>query len=139
MTTRVIALGLAALALVGCDNSPSTGGARDNDAALLQFAREALPLMQGLERCRNAYGSYPPNAEAIVGCLPRNTSLVRQGSFIKVGNWMISPDDTGVGYTMTRQLEGRGMLVRRCARQTCRWIYDPGNGKPAAEVKLTPR
>ncbi len=59
-----------------------------------------------------------------------------------VGDWLVSPDDSGAGYTLMRHLDGKSMLLRRCAVRTCHWIYDPGDGKPAVEVKLggaTPR
>jgi hypothetical protein len=37
---------------------------------------------------------------------------------------------------MMRHIDARAMLVRRCARQACRWIYDPGDGRPSLEMNL---
>ena len=138
-----IVLFAATLALAACDNRSSTGypsggggSGSSADPALLRMAQEALPLTRGLERCRAAYGSFPPNADATIGCLPGGTPITRQGSFVVVRDWIISPDNTGVGYTMMRHLDARAMLVRRCTRQTCRWIYDPGDGRPSVEMNL---
>ena len=139
-----VALAIAALALAACDNRQSAsypagsgGGAASNaDPALLRMAQQALPATRGLERCRAAYGSYPPNADATIGCLPGGMPIKRQGSFVAVGDWIISPDQTGVGYTMMRHIDAKAMLVRRCVRQSCRWIYDPGDGRPSVEVNL---
>jgi hypothetical protein len=129
----------AALALAACDNRPNTGYPQSGgnaDPALLRMAQEARPLIGGLERCRAAYGSFPPNADATIGCLPRGAPIRRQGSFVVVGDWIISPDSTGAGYTMTRHIDARAMLVRHCSRLTCRWIYDLGDGRPSVEMNL---
>jgi hypothetical protein len=139
-----ITFAITALALTACDNRQNTnypggggsGAASNADPALLRMAQQALPVTRGLERCRAAYGSYPPNADATIGCLPGGAPIKRQGSFVVVGDWTISPDNTGVGYTMTRQIDAKAMLVRRCVRQSCRWIYDPGDGRPSQEMNL---
>jgi hypothetical protein len=102
----------------------------------MRMAREASPLTQGLERCRAMYGSYPPHADATIGCLPRTSPATRQGNFVRAGEWLISPDATGAGYTMSRQIDARAMLLRKCMRQSCRWIYDPGDGRPSLEMNL---
>ena len=138
----VIALSLATLALAACDNRSNTnprggGGASGNaDPALVRLAQEALPLIRGLERCRADFGGYPPNPEATMGCLPHGAPMSRQGHFVRIGEWLISPDPTGAGYTMSRQVDARAMLLRRCIKQMCRWILDPGDGRPSLEMKL---
>jgi hypothetical protein len=133
---KIISVGLAALALASCDNHQAGNAPRDDDPNLRRLVQEAMPITRGLEGCRAAYGSFPPNPEATIGCLPRNTPGVRQGHFVAVGEWLISPDSTGVGYTLTRHLEGKAMLMRHCANKNCRWIYDPGNGREALTLKL---
>ena len=134
---------LATLALAACDNRSNTGysrgapgGAPSGDPVLIRMAREAMPLTQGLERCRATYGSYPPNPEATMGCLPRGAPMTRQGRFVRVGEWLISPDKTGAGYTMSRQVDARAMLLRRCVKQSCQWILDPGDGRPSLQMNL---
>jgi len=133
---KAIAIGLTALALGSCDNRNAGNSPRDDDPNLRRLVQEAMPITRGLEACRAAYGSFPPNPDATIGCLPRNTPVVRQGHFLAVGEWLISPDSTGVGYTLTRHLVGKAMLMRHCANKNCRWIYDPGDGKPSAELKF---
>ncbi|MBI1212249.1 MAG: hypothetical protein GC190_12355 [Alphaproteobacteria bacterium] len=135
----VIALIAAGSVLAACDNQASTGnsgGGAAPDPALRRVALEARPLIDGLERCRARYGSFPPNPEATMGCLPRGAPMRRQAGFVVVGDWTISPDPTGVGYTMTKQLDARAMLVRHCGRRACRWIYDPGDGRISVEMNL---
>jgi len=100
------------------------------------MAQDARPLIQGLERCNTQYRGFPPHADAVMGCLPAGAPKRREGSAVVAGDWRISPDATGVGYTMTRHIDARAMLVRHCGRSGCRWIYDPGDGRPSLEVNL---
>lgn len=145
MRGRAVIVVIAALAgLTACDNQPSSGGypgggsgrGSNADPALQRMAQEARPLIQGLDRCRSQYRSYPPNPEATMGCLPHGAPMRREGGFVVVGDWRISPDPAGEGYTMTRHIDARAMLVRHCGRSTCRWIYDPGDGRPSIEMNL---
>ena len=132
----------ATLALAACDNRPSTsyisgaGSGTTPGPILVGMAEEARPLIQGLERCRQQYGSFPPHADAVMGCLPAGAPKRREGSAVVADDWRIAPDSTGVGYTMTRHIDARAMLVRHCGRGGCRWIYDPGDGRPSLEVNL---
>lgn len=136
---------LAAIALTACDNPSNTGyagasggggGGTNADPALVRMAQEARPLIQGLDRCNQQYHGYPPHADAVMGCLPGSAPKRREGSFVVVGEWRISPDSSGAGYTMTHHIDARAMLVRHCGRSGCRWIYDPGDGRPSLEVNL---
>src|SRR5689334_13921152 len=111
----------ATLALAACDNNTNTGyatggggSASTADPALVRMASEARPLIQGLERCNQQYRGFPPHADAVMGCLPAGAPKRREGSAVVVGDWRISPDSTGVGYTMTRHIDARAMLVRHC-------------------------
>ena len=138
----VIALLASATAVASCDN-PSIlgyaggGGGRSNaDPAIQRMAQDARPLIQGLDRCKQQYRSYPPNPEATMGCLPYGAPMRREGSAVVVGDWRISPDPSGEGYTMTRHADARAMLVRHCGRSACHWIYDPGDGRPSLELNL---
>lgn len=141
-----IAILTAAIALAACDNPSTTasgytgggggGGGTTADPALQRIAQEARPLIQGLERCNQQYKAFPPHADAVMGCLPGGIPKRREGSFVVVGEWRISPDASGAGYTMTRTIDARSMLVRKCSRSGCRWIYDPGDGRPSLEVNL---
>ena len=140
MGARIAGMALAALSLSACDDRPAANAPlRANDLGLARFARQALPLTDGLERCRATHGGYPPNADAAIGCLPASAHAVRQGRFLAAGDWLISPDATGLGYSLMRRLDGTAMLVRRCSMRTCRWIFDPGDGRPSQEVKLAQR
>jgi hypothetical protein len=143
MGARIIPwLGLAALALTACDGRQAGTPPRDNDPSLARLVQDTFPIRRGLDACRRVHGSYPPDADSTIGCLPRNISVTREGRFLMVGDWLISPDYSGVGYTLMRHLDGKSMLLRRCAARTCHWIYDPGNGTPAVELKFaetTPR
>jgi hypothetical protein len=136
----VTALLAATVALANCDNPSNTGyagGGRSNvDPAMQRMAQDARPLIQGLDRCKQQYRSYPPNPEAMMGCLPHGAPMRREGSAVVVGEWRISPDPSGEGYTMTRHVDARAMLVWHCGRSTCRWVYDPGDGRPSLEMNL---
>jgi len=140
----VIALTAATILLGACDNRSNAGypagggggGSTNADPAMQRLAQEARPLIQSMERCRKQYGSFPPNPEATMGCLPRGAPMRREGGFVVVGEWTISPDSSGAGYTMTRRIDAHAMLVRHCGRQACRWIYDPGDNRPSIEMNL---
>jgi hypothetical protein len=137
MGAKIIAwLCLATIVLAACDNRQSGGVPRADASSLIRFAQDAFPITRGLEACRKVHGSYPPDADSTIGCLPRTASVARQAHFLVVGDWLISPDSSGVGYTLMRHLDGRAVLVRRCAGRICRWIYDPGDGRPSVEMKF---
>src|ERR1043165_4131562 len=103
----VTALLAATVVLASCDNPSNTGyaeggsGGRSNaDPAMQRMAQEAPPLIQGLDRCKQQYRTYPPNPEATMGCLPHGMPMRREGGAVIVADWRISPDPTGEGYTM---------------------------------------
>jgi len=137
MAVKIAAsLCLAAFALAACDNRQAGGVPRGDDPNLIRLVRDALTITRGLDVCHKVHGSYPPDADSTIGCLPRNISATRHGHFLVVGDWLISPDSSGVGYTLMRHLDGKAMLLRRCVVRTCRWIFDPGDGRPAIELKF---
>jgi hypothetical protein len=156
----MLALGIAAAAGLLADAAliayPSgIGGvssayrARDGDLLLISIARQALPIIDALERYRKDRGVFPNperarEADALGSYLPSTVKVVRRGGWLAFETGGISPwtyhllGDDGSGYTLSTKLGWDPRLVYRHSLGGGQWIFDPGDGSEGKPIALRP-
>lgn len=153
----IIAAGLATLAvgsligfLIGCEypgGMPSSYRAADHDRRLTSIAREALPIIELIDRYYEAHGHCPRVSEAdtaeLRNSLTREFVVTFHGNDIKFRtangtvDWSYySSDGSPTSCQLSRKLGWDPDLVWRRHENRTQWLFAPGDGSPDAAIDL---
>ena len=108
--------------------------ATDFDSRLTQEARLALPLIKAIRHYRETHSNtLPPNLDVIRADLPHTTDLRDE----MIHGWTYVPEDSGK-FRLYRKLGWDPALWFEEVGGVDVWTFDPGDGSPTKQLKLTP-